>query len=217
MKKTLFISISCVILSCSINKKFKESPEVLSKIIKESDLSEVEVTIVNNFLDIELKKDKYKNYKGYPICIVKEAIGKSTPIIIYEYCYNSRDLPIKISTNKDWILNEKQIKQIKDTLINSRIHHWETLDFKGLNASIIEYEDLKKSIKENNYLKYSKTLILNLSIPLIINKNSAFISFTSNEGSFGYSTIDRFMVLLKKNKEDKWEIDSYYYNPNSAW
>lgn len=125
-------------------------------------------------------------------------------------------MPIKNSTNKDWILNEVQIKNIKDTLI-TKTHIWNASDFTSINVSIIEHSELTKSIKEKNYTKFSETLILKLSSPLLINDKNAFITFNSHNGGFGFSTIDRFTALLKKNKEGKWEIDSYYYDPNSTW
>lgn len=217
MKKVFVISIVFLALYCSVKKNDKILSETINSSVKESDITKMESDIINDFLEIELKKDRYKPYKNYPICIIKEGISRLSSLIIYEYCYTDRNLPIKNSTNKDWILNEVQIKNIKDTLVNTTTHNWNVSDFTIINASIIEHSELTKSIKENNYTKFSETLIINLSTPLIINDKNAFITFNSHHGWFGYSTIDRCTVLLKKNKEEKWEIDSYYYNPNSTW
>lgn len=217
MKKVFVISMVFLALSCSVKKNNKDLSETITPIVKENDITKTESDIINDFLKIELKKDRYKPYKNYPICIVKEGISKLSSLIIYEYSYTDRNLPIKNSTNKDWILNDVQIKNIKDTLINSKTNNWNVSDFTTINVSIIEHSELTKSIKENNYTKFSETLILNLSKPLIINDKNAFITFNSHHGWFGYSTIDKCTVLLKKNTEGKWEIDSYYYDPNSTW
>ncbi len=217
MKKVFVISMFFLVLSCSVKKNNKDLSETIAPTVKENDITKTESDIINDFLEIELKKDRYKPYKNYPICIIKEGISRLSSLIIYEYCYTDRNLPIKNSTNKDWILNEVQIKNIKDTLINSKTHNWNVSDFTTINVSIIEHSELTKSIKENNYTKFSETLILNLSTPLIINDKNSFITFNSHHGWFGYSTIDRCTVLLKKNTEGKWEIDSYYYDPNSTW
>lgn len=217
MKKVFVISMVFLALSCSVKKNNKDLSETITPIVKENDITKTESDIINDFLKIELKKDRYKPYKNYPICIVKEGISKLSSLIIYEYCYTDRNLPIKNSTNKDWILNDVQIKNIKDTLINSKTNNWNVSDFTTINVSIKEHSELTKSIKENNYTKFSETLILNLSKPLIINDKNAFITFNSHHGWFGYSTIDKCTVLLKKNTEGKWEIDSYYYDPNSTW
>ena len=74
--------------------------------LKENGITKTESDIINTFLEIELKKDRYKPYKKYPICIIKEGIHKLSSLLIYEYCYNDKNLPLKSSTNNDWILNE---------------------------------------------------------------------------------------------------------------
>lgn len=216
MKKALFIGIGFLILSCSVQTKNQPS-EAIIPIVKESKITKTENDIITDFFGIELKKDRYKPYKDYPICIIKEDIGRLSSLKIYEYCYNDRDLPIKSSTNKDWILNEVQIKKIKDTYNNNERHDWEVSDFTTLNVSILESSELIKSIKESTYIKLPKRLIIYLSTPLIIDTNNAFISFDCGSSSSGFKTIERFTALMKKNKNGKWEIDSYYYNPNSTW
>lgn len=208
---------SClIILSCSVNKNINLLFENESIILKRGDLTNEERNIMNDFLNLELKKEKYKNYRDYPICILNEGSNRPSPLIIYKYCYDERNLKIRSSTNKDWILDEYQINNIKDT-INKNKYIWRKTDFKNLNVSFVNYNELNDAINKNNYLKYSKKLIIKLSIPLIINKNNALIAFSSKDGWFGYSTIDRFVTLLKKNKDGNWEIDSYYYDPNSSW
>ncbi|MFV5701486.1 hypothetical protein ACM55F_06400 [Flavobacterium sp. XS2P12] len=213
MKKVLIIGIVFLALSCSVKKNNKDGFETISPTAKGMGITKTESEIINDFLEIELEKDRYKPYKNYRLCFIKEGISKLSSLLIYEYCYTDRNLPIKNSTNNDWILNEVQIKNIKDTLI-TKTHHWNVSDFTTITVSIIEHSELTKSIKENNYTKFSETLILNLSTPLLINDKNAFITFNAN---LGWKTMDRFTALLKKNKEGKWEIDSYYYDPNSTW
>lgn len=201
MKKVFVLSIVFFTLSCSVKKTNKDLSQTVPLIIKEKGITKTESDIINDFLVIELKKDRYKPYKNYPICIIKEGISKLSSLIVYEYCFTDRDLPIKNSTNKDWILNEVKIKNIKDTLI-TKSHNWNISDFTAINVSIIKLNELSKNIKENNYSTFSKTLILNLSPPLLINDKNAFITFNSHDGWLGYSTIDRCVVLMKKTKTE---------------
>lgn len=197
MKKVLIIGMVFLALSCSVKKNNKDGSETINPTVKDKNITKTERDIINDFLAIELKKDRYKPYKDYQVCFIKEGISKLASLLVYEYCYNDRNLPIKNSTNKEWILDEVQIKNIKDTLI-TKAHYWNVSDFTAINVSIIEYSELTKSIKENNYTKFSETLILNVSPPLIINDKNAFITFNAHNGWFGYSTIDRFTALLKK-------------------
>lgn len=216
MKKTIIICLSFLVLSCSV-KKNNTDPDTTSQIINKNNLTEIEVTIVNDFLEKELIKDRYKPYKDYPICIIKEELGKLYSLKIYEYCYSERNSLVKNSTNKDWILNESQIKKIQKDLTSNENYYWKVSDFKTFNVSIIESSEVRKSIKENTYIKLPKRLLIYLSTPLVIDKENAFISLSLGDSSLGFTTINRFTALLNKNQEGKWEIDSYYYDPNSSW
>lgn len=217
MKKNLFLSIIFLVASCCVNKKYSKSTHNLILVEDKNSIANIESNIINSFLEIELKKNRYKTYENYPIYIIKEKISKLSSLQIYEYCYNDRNLPLKNSTNKEWILDNADIKKIKDSYNKNIINFWNSSDFTSLSVTILESSELKKNIKENNYSQLTKKLIIYLSNPLIIDKNNAFISFRIGDGSFGFSTIDSFTILMKKSKTGKWEIDSYYYDPNSTW
>ncbi len=216
MKKVLLIGLSIISLSCSV-KKNNSLIKTESSVLDRSEISATEKNIVNSFLEVELKKERYKTYSDFPISVIKESITKLYSLNIYENCYNGRDLPIKNSTNNAWILNEDQIQKIKETLNIEKSYNWNVSDFTSFNVSIIESSDLIKTIKENAYTDLQKKMILYLSKPLLIGKNNAFISFKLGDSSLGFNTINIFTALLKKNQEEKWEIDSYYYDPNSTW
>ncbi len=216
MKKVLLIGLSIISLSCSV-KKNNSLIKTESSVLDRSEISATEKNIVNGFLEVELKKERYRTYSDFPISVIKESITKLYSLNIYENCYNGRDLPIKNSTNNAWILNEDQIQKIKETLNIEKSYNWNVSDFTSFNVSIIESSDLIKTIKENAYTDLQKKMILYLSKPLLIGKNNAFISFKLGDSSLGFNTINIFTALLKKNQEEKWEIDSYYYDPNSTW
>ena len=217
MKKILLFSSILLNIACSINRNTNELTDKVVSFDKKGKISELEKNITNDFLEIELKNILYKPYENYPICIIKEEISKLYSFQIYEYCYTERNQPIKNSTNKEWILDNAKIKEIKDSYNTYEIHNWKTSDFKTNNISVLESAELKKSIKENTYSTLPKRLIVYLSTPLIINEQNAFMSFRIGDSSFGFTTINNFTALLKKSKLGKWEIDSYYYNPNSTW
>lgn len=215
IKIYIFLGLSLLLAFCSA--KNKNVSGSVTSMVKESRITESEKNVVNDFLKAELIKEHYKPYKDFPICVVKEELGKLHPLKIYEYCYNDRDLPLKNSTNKDWILNETQIKERMETAKNSPYHKWEVSDFTAFNVNIIESGELTRSIKESTYINLPKRLIIYLSTPLMIDQSNAFMSVSIGDSSLGFSTIKRFTALLKNSKEGKWVIDSYYYDPNSTW
>lgn len=183
----------------------------------ENSLSKNEKNIVNDFLDFELKKDKYKNYNNFKILLIKEAIGKTSSLTIYRYCYEERNLQIRSATNKDWIIDSLEIKNIQDTLENKN-YLWKTSDITNFKIDTIDVMTINKSTKSyKDYDKYKNKLVIYLSVPLIIKTNNALISYKCSNVVSGYRTIDMFTALLKKTKKGKWEIDSYYYDPNSTW
>lgn len=219
MKKAIYIFGILLFLGCASKKAKKNilNEENITKSIEEITLSIAEKSIVNDFLDIELKKDKYKNYKDFQLLLIQEAIGKLPSLTIYRYCYEERNLRVRSATNKDWILDGNDIKNIQDTLQNKK-YLWKTTDITNFKVNTIEVDIINKSTKSyKEYEKYNNNLIIYLSIPLFIKPNYALISYKCVKSWYGYSTVDMFTVLLKKAENEKWIIDSYYYDPNSSW
>jgi hypothetical protein len=213
MNNILKYSLCCLLL-LSCKSKVDSTAKNIANKKSINDLYLVEKRIVNDFLEMIIKDDRYTNY---PICIMKEGISKLSSLKVYEYCYNDRNLPIKNSTNKEWIINDLEIKKIKDSLNDSEIHLWNISDFLDNDITILDSSELKKIIKEGSYTKSSKKTLIYLSTPLLINDNNCLMSFRSGDSSFGFQTINSYTALLKKKKTGKWEIDSYYFDPNSTW
>ena len=219
MKKLIYFFGILFFFGCASKKNNKETliETNIKKKYNESTLSIDEKTIVNDFLELELKKDKYKNYKDFKPLLILEAIGKLSSLTIYRYCYEERNLRIRSASNKDWILDGNDIKNIQDTLQNKK-YLWKTTDITNFKVNTIEVDIINKSTKSyKEYEKYKNYLIIYLSVPLIFKQNYALISYVCNDVVAGYSTIDKFTVLLKKSDTGRWEIDSYYYDPNSSW
>lgn len=215
--KNLILFISYIfLLSCSALKRHdsintKTNPT-------ESDLTIVESAIINDFLDAEFKKDRYKNYKDYQLLLIKEANSKFSSLTIYGYCYDERNLKIRSASNKDWILDRNDIKNIQDTINKSKKYLWKESDVKNFKVGTIEKDAINQSIKKaSEYEKYNNSLIIYLSIPLIVKSNYAFVSYRCDLALNGYKIMDMFTVLLKKSENGNWEIDSYYYDPNTSW
>lgn len=175
----------------------------------QNNLTETENNIVNDFFDAELKKDRYKNYKGYEIFIIEEAIKKSKPLSAYEF-----NLKYKQSWGKsieNWLLDTVQIKKIKFEIEKEEVYHWRASDFKSTKVNFYKYEELRTIINTGAYTKLPKRLIIFLSKPLIINESNALISFDIGNGELGNSAITHFTVLMEKANE-KWEENEYFHD-----
>jgi|GEM_PF-3216720 len=201
MKKFFFILLTILFLSCSTKKQQTTKPFI------ENNLTEIRSNIVNDFLDFELKTDRYTAYKNYDYIIIKEALKKRKSILAYEFSYNEF---YKRERNRNyWILDSIQIQNIKSDLANEEIYIWKISDFKKIKVNLLKYEELKEIIKLNDYSKIEKNLIIYLSTPLIIDKDNALISFEIGNGSLGFNSITHFTVLMK-NKNGKWVKDAYF-------
>jgi len=204
MKNILCLLIIIPFLGC----KSQEQIIPTKSISKESNLTEIESNIVNDFLYSELSLDMYKNYKNYEYIIIKEAYKKTTSLFAYEYTYQNSYKHDKQIKNY-WLLDSLQIEKIKLSLKNEEVYHWKVIDFKNFKVNIQKQEDFKKTTKKDEYLYLPHRLIIFLSKPLIINKYSALISIDINNGDLGSSNISHFTVSMKK-ENGKWIKDKYY-------
>ena len=205
MKNLVILLFFLFILSCSAQKKDTMVKSETSSM--ETNLTEIESNIVNDFLDFELKKDRYKNYKGYEFFIIEEALKKMKPLSDYEFNLKYKDSWGK--SIKNWILDTIQIKDLKLKLEKEEVYHWKTSDFKNTKVNFCKYEELRKIINSGAYTRLPKRLIIFLSKPLIIDKSNALISFDIGNGALGNSTITHFTVLMKRvNKV--WTEKEFY-------
>ncbi len=217
MKNICFL-VLLILLSCSSKKNTIDSGSKTvekEKLNSNYNISREEKNIINDFLKERLKNKIYENYKNYDLVIMEESIPTNTIVSIYENCYRERNFKIKSSTNLEWILDSLDLNQIKVNFKNENKYLWKPSDFSEIKVEFLKTEDLRKSIQLGDYTELKKRLLFYLSKPLIIDNENAFVYINSGDSFFGFETIEKVVVLLKK-RNDKWEIDSYYY-PNSVW
>lgn len=201
MKKILLIAVLLLLHSCSIFK----SKEQISK--NNLNLSEAEKTIVNDFLDGELKKERYKSYKDFEIVIIEEALKKMQPISDYEFNYKYKESWGKFIDH--WILDSLQVKNIKIELEKEDIYHWKVSDFKNLNVSLLKYDLFLEKINSNKKMFKKSGFVIFLSKPLIIYDNNAFISFDFSNCNYLCNGINHLTILMRK-VNNKWVENGYY-------
>lgn len=187
------------IYSCSTNKPKEQTND------NNSNLTKIEKTIVNDFLDKELIKERYKNYEDFEIIVIEEALKKAKPLADYEFNYKYKNS--WGSSIKEWIIDSLQIIKIKNQLKNEDVYHWKVSDFKNVKVKILKREELRKTTNTGEYLQ--NNLIIYLSKPLIIDENNVLISFEIGDGGFGFYPITHFTVLMRKIN-NKWVENGYY-------
>lgn len=210
MKNTIIIAVLLLLNSCSSNK----TKDQISK--NDVNLSETEKTIVNDFLDGELKKERYNNYKDFEIVIIEEAVKKNKSLDTYLYSLDEWNTMNKIKKSDDiknlYFLDTIQVKKIKLELEKEIAYKWKVSDFKTIKVSLLRYEDLIKIIRTSAYgSTISKRLIIYLSKPLIIDVNNALISFEIGNGQLGFHSINHFTVVMRKVNY-KWTANDYFYD-----
>ncbi|MFH6991766.1 hypothetical protein [Flavobacterium sp. FlaQc-48] len=212
MRTTTFVIILILICQQSIGQSTRS--KVSDTIRTEKNLTETESTVVNIFLDAELKKDSYKYYKGCEIFIIEEALKTTKSIDNYLYSLEEWKIMNKVLKRTDlkkmYFLDSLQIKEIKLGLEKEQIYHWKVTDFKNIKVSLYKSEELSKSIRTGTSINLPKRLIIYFTKPLIINRNNALISFSIAIGESGvYSTITHFTVLLRKANNEWKDIGHY--------
>ena len=193
-------------MSCSI-KKIENSKNV-STLKSEQNLTEIELNVVNDFIDVELKSDRYKKFKNYQYTIIEEALKKSTALYSYEYSYKNYYV-LENDNKKYWILDTLQVKKINEEIKNEEVFHWKMTDFKNTKVNLLKFEELRNIINTSAFITLPHRLIIFLSKPLIIDKNNALINFDIGNGDFGNYAITHFTALMRK-VNNKWVENGYY-------
>lgn len=182
--------------------------------IKQNNIKQSENSIVNDFLDAELKNESYKKYKDYNIVIIEDAGNGIKSLNAYEYAYKDFHSNVKNVTLEDnlrlgWILDSLELKKYREKIINIESYEWKVTDFKNIKVKLLKFEELRKTTNTGKYLK--NNLIIFLSSPLLIDKNNALLSFEIGNGDLGFNSINHFTALMKK-KNDKWEVQTSYWD-----
>lgn len=182
--------------------------------IKQNNINQSENSIVNDFLDAELKNELYKKYKDYKIVIIEDAGNGIKSLNAYEYAYKDFHSNVKNVTLEDnlrlgWILDSIEIKKYREKIVNIEPYEWKVTDFKNIKVELLKFEELRKTTNTGKYLK--NNLIIFLSRPLLIDENNALLSFEIGNGDLGFNSITHFTALMKK-KNDKWEVKTNYWD-----
>lgn len=212
MKKKTFLILFIIMLSCTTKKASTDYIKNLPNhqfIDSTANLSNNELNIVNDFLEVELKADLYKSYKNFNFFVIEEADKKIKPLYAYEFSHKEF---YKRNKERDfWLLDSLQIKKKKEEIQFEKQYYWKVSDFKNIEVSTIKYEDLRTIINTGAYISLPSKLIIYLSKPLIIDDKNALISFNIGNGNSGYSEINHFTVLMKKVNE-KWIQYEFFDN-----
>ncbi len=132
-------------------------------VVKNDNLSNDEIDIINDFLNEELTKEIYNSYKDFEIVLIKEALAKKKSFDTYLYSYEEHKSIDKIHKRGDiqnmYFLDSLQIVKIKNEIINEPQYHWKVQDFKR-PISLLKFEDLRKIINTNAYSILTKKLII---------------------------------------------------------
>ena len=211
MRTITFVIISLFIYQQSIGQFTR--PKKPDSVKIENNLTETESIIITQFLDTELKKDRYKNYNGHEIYIIEEALKKTKSIDTYLYSLEEWKSMNRINKQRDseniYFLDSLAIKKLRLKLEKEQIYHWKVSDFKSMKVNLYKYEQLRTIINTGAYVNLPKRLIIFLSKPLIIKENKALISFDIGNGELGNSAITHFTVLLRK-VNDEWKDCGHY-------
>ena len=126
--------------------------------IIQNNLTKEENSIVNNFLDSELKNQLYKKFNGYEIVIIEDAGNGIKSLNAYEYAYSDFHLNVKNITPEDnlrlgWILDSLEIKKYREKIINVDPYVWKVTDFKNIKVKLLKFEELTKTTNNGRYLK----------------------------------------------------------------
>lgn len=207
MRHLIYILFFTLVFSCKPQNKIIESTNNDLLIQKENGLTPIESNIVNDFLDFELKKDRYKNYKEYKYVIIEEALKKNKSLSAYELNYNNKNS--WGSDIKFWVVDSVQINKIKKDIESEKVYHWKIKDFKNIKASTLKSEELRKMINSGMLFYDANRLVIYLSRPLVIDDNNALLSFEIDNCRYLCNSITHFTVLLKK-ENNKWIENSFY-------
>ncbi|MFT7351091.1 MAG: hypothetical protein ACI9XR_000825 [Flavobacterium sp.] len=186
MKKIfLFIIFFIIFWNCSSINQSKTS------------LNKAEISLLNSFLKQELNRVVYTRNIYDSIIIIKDATPKKQIIEDYE------SFSIKSS-----LFDSLTFLKIKKELSKETNYYFKSSDFVDKRIILKTKEEFRTSIQNHEFFKKSKELVFYLSTPYFIDKNTALITVVSGSGELGFRLIDSGVILMKKNKQNKWVAES---------
>jgi hypothetical protein len=218
MKYLIYTLLITIFTSCISQKNAPEIKETqpLTQLKSLVDtLTTEERNIVNDFLDIELASERYKNKINNEIIVIENAGNGIENLLAYEYAYRDFHSYGNKATAEDnerlgWILDSLQIKELKNKYSDKKEYHWKGSDIKNFKVNIMKNDTLRNYLKKDRFLELSEKLILFIKKPLMIDENNAFISIYSREGFLG-TNLDNYTALMNKTN-GKWKKGASYWD-----
>ncbi len=165
----------------------------------------VEKKIVSDIVHDQLASERYAHLKMLDIYLIETADNGYEALATYEY---SRNYSPGIN-DSIWPYNSRQIKKLREGLKDKKNKPWTKSDIKNLTYSLTTWDTVIDNVRSKEYLNNPNTLIVRISRPVFIDSRNAVISFHSGTTEMGFTTIDRFTVLITKYG-DKWVRRHYY-------
>lgn len=162
--------------------------------------------IVSNIIEDQLAMESYSHLKSLDILLIEDADNGYQALKAYEFAYtygNYKD------TTK--ILDEAQQKGLRERLIDKKVVPWSKSEIKNIEYKLITWDTIKKNIRTERFLNNPNKLVISIGRPLFIDADNALVSFHSGTTEMGFTTVDRFTVLVTK-KGNKWVRMRYYYD-----
>lgn len=219
MKYLIYTLLIVIFTSCTSQKKtpqIKETQPLTQLKSLVDTLTIEEKNIVNDFLDIELASERYKNYKNLEIIMIEDAGNGIENLLAYEYAYRDFHSADKEATAEDserlgWILDSLQIKELKNEYSDKKEYHWKSSDIRNFKVNIMKNDTLRNYLKKDRFINLSEKLILFLKKPIIIDENNAFISIATRKGFLFGSVFNNYTALMKKTNR-KWKTGASYWD-----
>lgn len=205
MKKIILLFV--IFHSCSSYVKTNPSKSSVSY------LTELEKEIINDFLDEELKKERYKNYKYLDKFVFDQSIKQIKSVEAYIYSFNEWQVMNKYHQVKDtsnlYFLNRLQIDELKSKTEDQQSYSWKENDFNNFRVKLISYKSFNtKSISKKVFFE-KKSFVISISKPLIIDQKNALISFEFSNCEYVCNNINHLTVLMRKI-DSHWVQVGYY-------
>ena len=140
------------------------------------------------------------------ILLIEDADNGYQALNAYEFAHTFGNY--KDSTK---ILDDVQKINLKERLKAKKIVPWTKSDIKNIEYGLINWDTITNNILTKKYLHSPNKLVISISRPLFIDERNALVSFHSGTIETGFTTVDRFTVLVTK-KANKWVRMRYYYD-----
>jgi hypothetical protein len=219
MKFLICISLIVIYASCTSIKNATKVKEIqlLKQLNPIDDTLTIEQSnIVNDFLDVELASERYKNDLNREIIVIEEAGNGIENLDVYEYAYKrfheyGAKPTTEVKERLGWILDTIQIKDLKNKYGDKKQYHWKSSDIKNFKATIMTKEVFTNSIRSGEYITLPERLIIYITKPLLIDSTTAFITFRTGSSRLGFTTINNYTALMNK-VNGKWLIRASYWD-----